>query len=211
MGKWFQRLVASSRYGAVSDATIRGYLRSASQLEEVWQQIDEKVDDLILQGLPPWEAFASLGYALAFLRACRLNVVCVQELLKASAATGAASAGQLAKVTNDQALALCEQFEPLLEEAIKASAKGWSPRPGLMLPLQLGPRIDESTQSPPVAHVRGLMGAAQEMKGWTSGLLAKYELALNAAPVPVPQEVSGHLEHLKSELELGDFHLRAGA
>lgn len=79
MSQWLQHLVAGAKYGSVSDATIQGYLRSASQIETVWQQLDEKVDDLLLGGMAPWEAHAALGYALAYVRACRLDVVFVVE------------------------------------------------------------------------------------------------------------------------------------
>src|SRR5260370_40946964 len=75
MGRWFQRFVANGMYGEVSDATIQGYLRSASQLEDVWQQIDDNVASLIIQGMAPWDAYAKMGYYLAFVRACRTNVV----------------------------------------------------------------------------------------------------------------------------------------
>src|SRR2546429_226590 len=71
--RWFSRFVASGIHGEVSDATIQGYLRSASQLEEIWQQIDDNVDNLMLQGMTPWDAYAKMGYALAFVRACRTN------------------------------------------------------------------------------------------------------------------------------------------
>src|SRR5579872_1250541 len=123
MGQWFQKFVASGLHGEVSDATIQGYLRSASQLEDIWQQIDDNVDTLIAQGMPPWDAYARMGYALAYVRACRTNVVLVQELVKAAAASPGSSntAGYLPKITYDQALALCEHIEPYLEEAIKAS------------------------------------------------------------------------------------------
>ena len=115
MGQWFQRLRTNAKYGAVSDATIQGYLRAASQIENVWQQIDDKIEELILQGLPTWEAYNEMGYALAFVCACRMNVIIVQEFLKAETATDIASAGYLPKVTYDQALALCEHIEPTIE------------------------------------------------------------------------------------------------
>jgi hypothetical protein len=206
MAQWFQRLRANAKYGAVNDATIQGYLRAASQLENVWQQIDDKVDEHILQGLPPWEAYTRMGYALAFVRACRMNVVFVQELLKADTA----NAGYLPKVTYDQALALCEHIEPTIEEAIKAATNSRYVLPPSTLPLKLGPHIGGEYQSLPLSHLQGTIYAAQEIKDWTAGLLAKYELALHAAKLPLPQEVSTHLEQMKSELELGDFHLRTG-
>jgi hypothetical protein len=210
MGQWFQRLRANAKYGAVNDATIQGYLRAASQIENVWQQVDDKVDELIWQGLPPWEAHSRMGYALAFVRACRMNVIFVQEFLKAETATDTANAGYLPKVTYDQALALCEHIEPTIEEAIKASSNAHYILPPSTLPLKLGPHIASTYQSLPLSHLQGAIRAAQEMKDWTAGLLAKYELALHAAKLALPQEVSAHLEQMKNELELGDFHLRTG-
>ncbi len=210
MGQWFQRLRTNAKYGAVNDATIQGYLRAASQLENVWQQIDDKVDEHMLQGLPPWEAYTRMAYALAFVRACRMNVVFVQELLKAETATDTANAGYLPKVTYDQALALCEHIEPTIEEALKAATNSRYVLPPSTLPLKLGPHIGGEYQNLPLSHLQGTIHAAQEIKDWTAGLLAKYELALHAAKLPLPQEVSTHLEQMKSELELGDFHLRTG-
>src|SRR6266851_3707873 len=206
MAQWFQRLRANAKYGAVNDATIQGYLRAASQLENVWQQIDDKVDEHILQGLPPWEAYTRMGYALAFVRACRMNVVFVQELLKADTA----NAGYLPKVTYDQALALCEHIEPYLEEAIKASTNSRYVPATYALPLTLGPHIRYANQHFPLPHLQGIIGAAQQTRDWAAGLLAKYELALRAAKTPVPQPVSTHVEEMRSELGLGDFHLRTG-
>lgn len=211
MGQWFQRLLANAKYGAVNDGTIQGYLRAASQIENVWQQIDDKVNELLLQGLPPWEAYSRMGYALAFVRACRLNVVFVQELLKAETASDQAGAGYLPRVTYDQALALCEQIEPTIEEAIKASTNPRYILPPATLPLRLGPRTGSGTQGLPLSHSRGTIRAAQEMQEWCAGLLAQYELALHAPRTPLPTEVATHLEQMKSELELGNFHLRTGA
>ena len=210
VGQWFQRFVASGIHGEVSDATIQGYLRSASQIEEVWQQIDDNVDTLIAQGMPSWDAFARMGYALAFVRACRTNVVFVQELVKAATTANSASAGYLPRVTYDQALALCEHIEPYMEEAIKASTNPQYVPTSYTFPLQLGPRIRYANQRFPLPHLQGIIGAAQQMRDWAAGLLAKYELALDAAKTPVPQAVSTHLEEMKSELRLGDFHLRTG-
>jgi hypothetical protein len=210
MGQWFQRLRANAKYGAVNDATIQGYLRAASQLEDVWQQIDDKVDALLLEGLPPWEAYATMGYALAFVRACRMNVVFAQQLLKAEAATSNTGTGYLPRITYDQALALCEHIEPTIEEAIKAAANPRYTLPQSALPLRLGPHVGDGYQSFPLSHLQGTIGAAQEMRDWTAGLLAKYELALQATKEPVPPQVATHLERMKSELGLGDFHLRTG-
>ncbi len=210
MGQWFQRFVASGLHGEVSDATIQGYLRSASQLEDIWQQIDDSVDAFIAQGMAPWDAYARMGYALAYVRACRTNVVFVQELLKADAAAEPASAGYLPKITYDQALALCEHIEPYLEEAIKASTNSrYVPTP-YALPLTLGPHIRYANQHFPLPHLQGIIGAAQQTRDWAAGLLAKYELALRAAKTPVPQPVATHVEEMRSELGLGDFHLRTG-
>ena len=210
MGQWFQRFVASGLHGEVSDATIQGYLRSASQLEDIWQQIDDNVDAFIAQGMAPWDAYARMGYALAYVRACRTNVVFVQELLKADAAAEPASAGYLPKITYDQALALCEHIEPYLEEAIKASTNSRYVPTTYALPLTLGPHIRYANQHFPLPHLQGIIGAAQQTRDWAAGLLAKYELALRAAKTPVPQPVSTHVEEMRSELGLGDFHLRTG-
>lgn len=209
VGQWFQRFVASGLHGEISDATIQGYLRAASQIEEIWQQIDDNVDALIAQGMAPWDAYTKLGYALAFIRACRTNVVFVQELLKANAADSA-RAGHLPKVTYDQALALCEHIEPYMEEAIKVTTNpGYTSRT-YALPLKLGPHVRYANQPFPLPHLQGIIGAAQEMRDWAAGLLAKYELALGAAKTPVPQGVSIHLDAMKGALRLGDFHLRTG-
>src|SRR5579859_1839852 len=78
----FLHKLAGGGHGEVSDATIQGYLRAASQIEDIWKRIDEQVDELIGQGLAPWDAYARMGYPLAFVRACRMNVVFVQFVLK---------------------------------------------------------------------------------------------------------------------------------
>jgi hypothetical protein len=194
----------------VSDATIQGYLRSASQIEEVWQQIDDEVDTLIMQGMAPWDAYARMGYALAFVRACRTNIVFVQELLKAYATANAGATNYLPRVSYDQALALCEHIEPYLEEAIKASSNPDYIPLSYSLPLPFGPHVRGASERFPLPHLQGIIGAAQEMRDWAAGLLAKYELALDAAKLPVPPAISAHLEQMKGELRLGDFHLRTG-
>jgi hypothetical protein len=208
MGQWFQRFIASSS-GEVSDAAIQGYLRAASQIEDVWQQIDDQVDLLIGQGMTPWDAYANKGYALAFVRACRSDIVFVQELLKAYAAANPKDANYLPKISYDQALALCEHIEPFLEEAIKASANTHYV-PNFPFPLPFGPHINNGNQPFPLPHLQGIIGAAQQMREWAAGLLAKYELAIEAAKTPAPQAVSAHLAKMKEELQLGDFHLRTG-
>src|SRR6185503_6023617 len=156
MGQWFQRLRANAKYGSVNDATIQGYLRAASQLEDVWQQLDDKVDTLLLDGLPPWEAYANVGYALAFVRACRMNVVFAQELLKAETApTSNMSAGYLPRITYEQALALCEHIEPLIEEALKAGGNAHYTLSFSGFPLHLGPHVGGASQSFPLSHLQG--------------------------------------------------------
>ncbi len=197
-------------HGEVSEATIQGYLRAASQIEDIWKQIDEQVDELIGQGQPPWDAYARMGYALAFVSACRMNVVFVQELIKgASADASTAGSGSLPRVTYDQALALCACFEPYLEEAIKATSPHY--RPGaLRIPLELGPRVSYGDQYP-LPHIIGLLSAGRETREWAAGLLAKYELAVGSAKLPVPQAITTHLEQMHSTLQLGDFHLQTGA
>ncbi len=210
MGQWLQRLLGGAKSGMANAATIQGYLRAASQIEQVWQQIDDKVDELIGQGCPPWEAYVRTGYALAFVRACRLNVVFVQELLKADAAANPAETGNLPQITYDQALALCEHIEPYIEEALKAATNPQYMLTTYRLPLELGPQIRDAYQRIPRSHLQGIIGASQEMREWTAGLLAKYELALHAAKLAVPPQVATHLEKMKSEMELGDFHLRTG-
>ncbi len=47
MRETVQHFYATTIRGEVSDANVRGYLRAASQIEEVWQQIDEKLAGLI--------------------------------------------------------------------------------------------------------------------------------------------------------------------
>lgn len=208
MTQWFQRITGSGRHDEMSDATIQGYLRSASQLEDIWQQLDDKVDGLIVGGMVPWEAYAQLGYALAFVRACRMVTVCVQELLKANALANSATPGALPRVTYAQALALCEHIEPFIEEAIRAAT---SPHyiPHLpTFPLPFGPFVGD--QQYPLSHLQGFLSAAQQIRDWTAGLLAKYDLALHAPKTLLPQEVAAHLEAMNSTLELGDFHLRTG-
>jgi hypothetical protein len=130
--------------------------------------------------------------------------------VKAATTANSASAGYVPKVTYDQALALCEHIEPYMEEAIKASTNPRYVPTSYTLPLELGPRIRYANQRFPLPHLQGIIGAAQQMRDWAAGLLAKYELALDAAKAPVPQAVSTHLEEMKSELRLGDFHLRTG-
>jgi len=46
---------ATTMRGEVSDANIQGYLRAASQIEDIWQQVDDKVAALLSQGVAPWK------------------------------------------------------------------------------------------------------------------------------------------------------------
>ena len=212
-GQWFQRFVAnsiSSMSGEVSDITIQGYLRSASQLEDIWQQLDDNVNALITEGTAPWDAYSKVAYALGLIRACRINVVFVQGLLKANALVNPATANYLPRLSYEQALALCQHIEPLIEESLKASANLAYVPMGYNLPLAFGPRVRPSDQHLPLAHVRGFIEAAQQTRDWAAGLLAQYELALNAPKKQVPQPIATHLAQMKRELELGDFHLRSG-
>src|SRR5579862_9842879 len=76
---------ATALRGEVSDASVRGYLRAASQIEDLWQQNDSQVALSIGQGVAPWEAYHRLRYSLAFIRAARTYQVFVRELLAADA------------------------------------------------------------------------------------------------------------------------------
>src|SRR5215467_3387254 len=111
---------ATSVRGEVSDANVRGYLRAATQIEDVWPQIDEKLAALTAQGIAPWEAYTQLRYPFAFIRAARTYQVFVKDLLAADAATDPETAGYLPQVTYDQASALCHQIQPCLDHAILA-------------------------------------------------------------------------------------------
>jgi hypothetical protein len=92
--------------GEVSDAAIEGYLRAASQIEDLWQQIDEKGATLIAQGMPPWEAYAQVGSPLAFIRSSRTHQVFVKELLAADVTFEPQTVGYLPPITYEQANAL---------------------------------------------------------------------------------------------------------
>ncbi len=209
-GKVWRRFIASSIHGEISDATIQGYLRSASQIEEIWQQIDDKVALLIAQGMAPWDAYAKMGYALAFARACRADVVFVQELLHADAVADPSTAGYLPKVTYDQAMALCQHIEPLLEEAIIALNNPRYVPSRYRLPIKLGPRIESEGQRCPLPHLQGILAAGRQTREWAAGLLAAYELAIGAATTPVPEAITAHIEEMHGDLALADFHLQTG-
>jgi len=137
--------------------------------------------------------------------------VFAQELLKAETApTSNMSAGYLPRITYEQALALCEHIEPLIEEALKASGNAHYTLSFSGFPLHLGPHVGGASQSFPLSHLQGTINAAQQMHDWTAGLLAKYELAIQASKEPLPTVVARHLERVKNDLGMGDFHLRTG-
>ena len=175
MSQWFQRFVAGGVHGEVNDATIQGYLRSASQLEDVWQQIDDKVDAFILQGMAPWEAYAKMAYALAFVRACRMIVVFVQELLKANAMANPTNASYLPKVTYEQALALCEHIRAIYRRGGQSSNKPREPELSSS-PINLAIRAGAAcwlrqSAYPPLPFTRLFRGRAanERLDGWAVG------------------------------------------
>ncbi len=204
-----RQFYATTLQGEVSDANIRGYLRAASQIEDVWQQIDEKLAALISQGMAPWEAYKQLRYPLAFIRAARACQVFVKELLAADAAADPQMAGYLPRVTYDQADALCHQIQPGLEHAVGA-LNDLNYVSDVALPLILGPRVESEGVPCPVAHLQGMVAAAREIREWAAGLIAQYELAVKHVDGPVPDWVSSHISALQSRLAQADSQLRFG-
>jgi hypothetical protein len=190
-------------HNEVSSAGLQGYLRQNAQLEQVWQQVDEQVTALTLQGLAPWEAHSKMGHALAFVRACRLSMVLAQKLVDGA---DPAHTGYIPRPIYDQAQALGELFEPYLEEAITLLRPQAVSRQPLPIPL----RRTNYTGSYSSAHLLGLLAAGQETHDWAAGLLAQYELAIQAPKLPVPPFVTAHLETMKNQLTLGTFHLETG-
>jgi hypothetical protein len=95
MREGLQHFYATTLRGEVDDANIRGYLRAATQIEEVWQQIDARRAELIAQGKTPWDAYRHVGYPLAFIRVARTYQVFVKELLAADAASDPKTVGYL--------------------------------------------------------------------------------------------------------------------
>jgi hypothetical protein len=195
--------------GEVSDSSAQGYLRAASQIEEIWQQIDERLATLISQGNAPWEAYAQLRYPLAFIRAARTYQVFVQELLAADAAFDPQTAGYLPPITYDQANALCSQMQPALQYAI-AALNTPSYVPDVPLPLILGPRIENAGRPCPVTHLQGIIAATREVREWAAGLLAAYQHAVNQATTSVPAEITAHITLLQSLLAQADSQSRFG-
>lgn len=185
--------------GKAREETLQGYLRSSTQIEQIWEQCDEQVQNLLLEGKKPWEAFREMGYALAFVRACRLNVLFVQELLKATLGKG------VPDCTFAQAEVVAQNIEPMLEEAIKACLPGYVP--GFrQFPFPFGPHFAETKL--PVSHLQGMRQSVQEVKTWVEGILAQYRLELTK--VRIPEEIQAHLDLLKNRFQLAGFHAQSG-
>lgn len=182
--------------GEVSDASIQGYLRAASQIEEVWQQLDSKLAQLIAQGIAPWEAYTQLRYALAFVQAARTYQMFVKELLAADAAFDPKTAGYLPRITYDQANALCYQLQPALHYALIALNDA-TYVPDVPFPLTLGPRIENEGRPCPVTHLQGIIAATDEVSTWAIGLKTQYQQAAEQAAIPIPTEIAAHLVALQ--------------
>ena len=195
--------------GEVSDANVRGYLRAATQIEQVWQQTEDKVQSLLTAGTLPWEAYQQTRYALAFVRAARTYQVFVEQLLAADAAADPGTAGFLPHVTFDQSNALCHQIQPNLQAAV-AALNDATFTPEVALPQTLGPRIESEGHPCPVAHLEGMIAAAREVREWAAGLIAQYETAVTAAATPAPTEITAHLTLLHRHLAEADSRLQFG-
>ena len=182
--------------------TIQGYLRASNQIEAINQQLEDAVNSAIIHGTAPWDAYTAVGYALAFVRACRCHVIVVQAIVQAPAPNT-----PLPRDAYNQAIALCTVFEPYLEEAIKAQDPRYRPR-GFDWPLKFGPRLQESNDHISVPLAQGLRNGAQQLQEWVNGFIAAYELAVNASPIPPPEPVGQHLETVHREMQLGMFHFQ---
>ena len=182
--------------------TIQGYLRTSNQIEAINQQLEDAVNTAITHGTAPWDAYTAVGYALAFVRACRCHVIVVQAIVQASAPNTS-----FPQDAYNQAIALCAVFEPYLEEAIKAQDPRYRPR-GFDWPLKFGPRLQESNDHISVSLVQGLRNGAQQLQEWVNGFIAAYELAVNASPIHPPEPVGQHLEAVHREMQLGMFHFQ---
>lgn len=182
--------------------TLQGYLRASNQIEAINQQLEDAVNTAILHGTAPWDAYIAVGYALAFVRACRCHVIVVQAIVQAPTPNTS-----LPRDAYNQAIALCTVFEPLLEEAIKAQEPRYRPR-GFVLPLQFGPRLQESNDHISIPLVQGLRNGAQQLQEWVNGFIAAYELAVNASRSTPPEPVGQHLEAVHREMQLGMFHFQ---
>ena len=208
MREGLHHFYATTLRGEVDDANIRGYLRAATQIEEVWQQIDARRAELSAQGSTPWDAYRQVGTALAFLRAARTYQVFVKELLAADAASDPRTAGYLPQVTYDQANALCYQIQPALQQAIAALHTSGS-IPETALPLALEPRLESEGKPCPLAHLQGILSAAREVREWAAGLLAEYGNEIRRVS-QIPDAVKQHLVALQGYLAQGDLQLRFG-
>jgi len=182
--------------------TIQGYLRASNQIEAINQQLEDAVNTAITHGTAPWDAYTAVGYALAFVRACRCHVIVVQAIVQASAPNTSFPIDAY-----NQAIALCTVFEPYLEEAIKAQDPRYRPH-GFDWPLKFGPRLQESNDHISVSLVQGLRNGAQQLQEWVNGFIAAYELAVNASPIHPPEPVGQHLEAVHREMQLGMFHFQ---
>jgi hypothetical protein len=193
----------------VSDANIQGYLRAASQIEDIWQQIDDKLAELKAEGAVPWEAYTQMRYPLAFIRAARTLQVFVKELLAADATFDPQTAEYLPQITYDQANALCQQIQPALQYTL-AALNDPAFVPDIAMPLVLGPRVEYGEQPCPVTHLQGMIGAAREVREWAAGLIAQYTNAVNQVTVPVPEGITAHIKALQGRLAQADSQLRFG-
>lgn len=201
-----KRFYATVLRGEVSDENVRAYLRAASQIADVWRQIDDRLAALIEQGAPAWEAYAQLGSALAFIRAARAYHVFLRELL--AAATDPLTGGYVPRVTFDQANALAHQIEPNLQHAVAALTDP-TYAPDVALPLKLGSRV-EADGACPASHLRGMLAAAREIREWAAGLIAEYVVVVRRSG-PAPAEIEAHITALQSQLAQADAQLQFGA
>jgi len=195
--------------GEVSDANVRGYMRAATQIEEVWQQTDTKLADILQQGTLPWDAYSQLQAPFAFIRAARTYQVFVQQLLAEDAAAPHATAGYLPRVTYDQANALAHQIQPNLQHAV-ASLADLTHVPEEPLPMTFGPRIEAQGHLCPLPHLQGMIAAAREVREWTAGLIAQYETAVTHTPTPAPADITAHLAALHGQMAEADSQLQFG-
>lgn len=191
-------------FGANNTAanTLQGYLRASNQIEAINQQLEDAVNTAISQGTAPWDAYATLGYALAFVRACRCHVIVVQAIIQAPPPNTS-----LPQDAYNQAIALCAAFEPLLEESIKAQDPRYRPG-GFAWPLKFGPRLQESNDHISPQLAQGLRNGAQQLQEWVNGFIATYELAVNASPTHPPELIEQHLQAIHREMQLGMFHFQ---
>ncbi len=202
-----RRVYATVLRGEVSDVNLRGYLRAASQIEDVSQELDLRLAALRGEGIPPWEAYARLRYAFLFLQVARLNQLFVRRVLSADETWQPATRGYLPRLTYDQADALSRLIQPNVERAL-AALRTTTYHPDVDLPLTFGPRVDSGGQRYPLAYLLGLIGAAREAHNWADGLLSQYAQQVNHADVPVPREVHDALAAYEARLAGGESRLR---